>query len=71
MGDTGIATIPRPVAPGEEMEALKRFHPDVTWQGASDSVIPMLVALAIVNLIGVYFYLRRNVEREHLDARKP
>jgi hypothetical protein len=26
---------------------------------ASDSVIPMMVALAIVNLIGVYFYLRR------------
>ena len=26
---------------------------------ASESVIPMMVALAIVNLIGVYFYLRR------------
>ena len=26
---------------------------------ASDSVIPMMVALAIVNLAGVYFYLRR------------
>jgi hypothetical protein len=33
MADTGIATIPRPVVPGEEMDALKRFHLDVTWQG--------------------------------------
>jgi hypothetical protein len=33
MADTGIAAIPRPVVAGEEMEALKRFHRDVTWQG--------------------------------------
>ncbi|HET9985915.1 MAG TPA: DUF1579 family protein [Longimicrobiales bacterium] len=28
-----IARIPRPVAPGPEMEALARFHRDVTWSG--------------------------------------
>jgi len=33
MPDNGIATIPRPVVAGEEAEALKRFHQDVTWQG--------------------------------------
>lgn len=33
MTHTGIALIPRPVEAGEEMEALKRFHRDVTWQG--------------------------------------
>lgn len=33
MAHTGIAAIPRPVVAGEEMEALKRFHRDVTWQG--------------------------------------
>ncbi len=33
MVGTGIAAIPRPVVAGEEMEALKRFHRDVTWQG--------------------------------------
>lgn len=33
MAGTGIAAIPRPVVAGEEMEALKRFHRDVTWQG--------------------------------------
>jgi hypothetical protein len=33
MTGTGIAAIPRPVVAGEEMEALKRFHRDVTWQG--------------------------------------
>ena len=39
---------------------------------ASDSVIPMMVALAIVNLIGVYFYLRKGTSNgEQLDARRP
>ncbi|HSJ36548.1 MAG TPA: DUF1579 family protein [Acidimicrobiia bacterium] len=33
MTDTGIALIPRPVEAGAEMEALQRFHRDVTWQG--------------------------------------
>ena len=33
MTHTGIALIPRTVEAGEEMEALKRFHRDVTWQG--------------------------------------
>jgi len=36
---------------------------------ASDSLIPMMVALAIVNLIGVYFYLRKGTSNsEQLDA---
>jgi hypothetical protein len=39
---------------------------------ASNSVIPMMVALAIVNLIGVYFYLRKGASNgEQLDARRP
>ena len=33
MTDTRMASIPQPVLPGEEMQALMRFHPDVTWQG--------------------------------------
>jgi hypothetical protein len=28
-----IDRIPRPIAPGPEMEALRRFHKDVTWTG--------------------------------------
>jgi hypothetical protein len=39
---------------------------------ASDSVIPMMAALAIVNLIGVYFYLRKGTSNgEQFDARRP
>jgi hypothetical protein len=26
--------IPKPIIPGPEMEALKRFYPDVTWTGS-------------------------------------
>ena len=25
--------VPRPITPGAEMEALGRFHRDVTWEG--------------------------------------
>lgn len=28
-----IAQVPRPITPGTEMEALARFHRDVTWRG--------------------------------------
>jgi hypothetical protein len=28
-----LETIPRPIAPGREMQALRRFFPDVTWTG--------------------------------------
>lgn len=28
-----VASVPRPVAPGAEMAALRRFHRDVTWTG--------------------------------------
>ena len=27
------ATVPMPITPGGEMDALRRFHPDVTWTG--------------------------------------
>lgn len=30
---TETGTVPRPPAPGTEMDALVRFHPDVTWTG--------------------------------------
>jgi hypothetical protein len=30
---TGIAAVPRPIAAGEETDALRRFHRDVSWQG--------------------------------------
>jgi len=33
MTDAGIATIPRPLDVGEETEALRQFHRDVTWRG--------------------------------------
>jgi len=33
MTESGIATIPRPVSAGEETQALRRFHRDVTWTG--------------------------------------
>jgi hypothetical protein len=28
-----IANVPKPITPGPEMEALARFHPDITWTG--------------------------------------
>jgi hypothetical protein len=30
---TGLAQVPMPVAPGEEMDIFVRFRPDVTWTG--------------------------------------
>lgn len=33
MRNSGIDTIPRPTIAGERTDALKRFHPDVTWTG--------------------------------------
>jgi hypothetical protein len=30
---TGSTTVPMPITPGAEMDALLRFHPDVTWTG--------------------------------------
>jgi hypothetical protein len=37
---TGVAIIPRPIVPGEEMEALKTFHLDGTWTGSKRDGIP-------------------------------
>ena len=34
MTESGIATIPRPVSAGEETQALRRFHRDMTWAGS-------------------------------------
>jgi Protein of unknown function (DUF1579) len=31
---TDIDRVPRPIIPGPEMQALTRFHPDITWTGA-------------------------------------
>jgi hypothetical protein len=31
--DDRIARVPQPIATGPEMEALARFHPDITWSG--------------------------------------
>ena len=28
-----VDRVPRPITPGPEMEALARFHPDITWTG--------------------------------------
>jgi Protein of unknown function (DUF1579) len=28
-----VANVPKPIEPGSEMEALARFHADVTWTG--------------------------------------
>jgi hypothetical protein len=33
MVDTRVAVVPVPAVVGAEMEALARFHPDVTWTG--------------------------------------
>jgi hypothetical protein len=30
---TEVSPVPKPIAPGSEMEALRRFHVDVTWTG--------------------------------------
>jgi hypothetical protein len=31
--DTDVANVPKPITPGPEMEALARFHVDITWVG--------------------------------------
>lgn len=31
--DTGIDLVPKPIEAGPEMEALRRFYPDCTWEG--------------------------------------
>jgi len=32
-----VAAVPHPIEVGQEMEALKRFHPDVTWTGTIEA----------------------------------
>jgi hypothetical protein len=30
---TEVTPVPQPITPGQEMEALARFHSEVTWTG--------------------------------------
>jgi hypothetical protein len=34
MTEERLGLVPRPITPGSEMEALRRFFPDVTWTGS-------------------------------------
>lgn len=33
----GVDRVPKPITPGTEMDALARFHPDVTWTGTIEA----------------------------------